>query len=35
VDFRGTDASIASDAAVFSIGTNSVNSSGVTLTLNN
>ena len=35
VDFRGTDASIASEAAVFSIGTNSVNSSGVTLTLNN
>ena len=35
VDFRGTDASIDSDAAVFSIGTNSVNNSGVTLTLNN
>jgi hypothetical protein len=33
VDFRGTDASIASDAAVFSIVTNSGNSSGVTLTL--
>jgi hypothetical protein len=35
VAFRGADSSLTPEAAVFSIGTNPVNSNGVTLTLNN
>lgn len=35
VAFLGADSSLSPEAAVFSIGTNSVNGSGVTLTLNN
>lgn len=35
VAFRGADSSLSPEAAVFSIGTNSINSSGVTLTVNN
>ncbi len=34
VEFRGADSSLTPEAAVFSIGSNSVNSSGVALTLN-
>ena len=35
VAFRGADSSLTPEAAVFNVGTNPVNSNGVTLTLNN